>query len=293
MTTPTAQHRKASRWAVLRARLRRVFRRGWVVAAVFAALFAAFVGFMLWRGAQTAETEQHSAQTQQKLEKVADPLAELCRTDESVRARVGDDACFTAAQVVSVPVQGPEGPQGAPGRGVTSTAIVDGHLLVTYSDGERVDVGRVVGPEGPQGEQGRGITASNIDGGRLVLTFSDGTEQDLGPIVGERGASGAEGPQGDPGRGISSTQSVEGRLIITYSDGTTEDAGPLPAGPRGPEGPKGDQGEPGRNAELPSSYTEAYPDGTSRTCTRAEGDTNDASPTYSCTERLTLPEEGP
>ncbi len=51
--------------------------------------------------------------------------------------------------------QGPKGDKGDPGRGIKSTAIdKDGNLIVTYTDGEKVNVGVVKGPKGDRGEDG-------------------------------------------------------------------------------------------------------------------------------------------
>ncbi len=46
--------------------------------------------------------------------------------------------------------------QAAPdGRGISATTIgADGHLVVTYTDGSKVDVGQVVGPQGSPGDAG-------------------------------------------------------------------------------------------------------------------------------------------
>ncbi len=46
---------------------------------------------------------------------------------------------------------GRDGLTGAPGRGIDNTAIVNGHLMIFYSDGTSQDVGQVVGPTGPPG----------------------------------------------------------------------------------------------------------------------------------------------
>lgn len=218
--------------------LRRVARAlrsaPWLVA--LAALGIALAALLVVFGALDRDQAQQATETAQQaqtdLDKVADPLAALCAADPTVRARVGD-ACNTAQQVVERPpdpAATTEPPQD--GRGVVATVIRpdDGHLVVSYTDGSRIDVGPVVGRTG---DPGRGVTFSTINNGRLILTFSDGTTQDLGPVVGERG------------RGIETTQIVDGRLIVTYDDGTTDDAGPLPQGPAGKDGTNGTDGAPG------------------------------------------------
>lgn len=151
---------------------------------------------------------------------------------------------------------GEKGDTGAAGRGIVSSAVSDNHLILTYTDGARVDVGPVVGPPGPagrsgaagspgapgaagadgsagkngaDGKNGRGIASATIDtAGHLVVAYSDGTTADLGRVVGpagEDGRTGPSGPAGEPGRGIRSiscTGLAGAKLEITYSDGTTQ-----------------------------------------------------------------------
>lgn len=49
---------------------------------------------------------------------------------------------------------GTNGTNGAAGRGISSTAIVGGHLVVTYTDSSTLDVGQVVGTNGTNGTNG-------------------------------------------------------------------------------------------------------------------------------------------
>lgn len=232
-------------------------------------LLGAYVAFAVNRSAGRVEEARQSVVTEQALTEVSDPLAALCAENAAIRARVGA-ACTTAAAVVSAPADRPaaglDGKPGTPGtpgiagRGITSTLLrADGHLVLTYSDGGTEDVGLVVGQAGAAGNAGVGIVSATTKAGRLVLSFSDGSTVDVGRIV------------GDPGRGVAGTAIVNGRLIVSYDDGTTEDAGELPPGPAG------------RDAQLPTSYTQTFADGTSQTCTRAGGE--DATPVYSCTDR--------
>lgn len=244
--------------------LRSVVTRPKVGLLVVLVVIAAGVGLSMWRSYRTLEAEQKTEETTRALTQVADPVARLCADDPTVRARLGDEVCFQAQRAAAA--AGRDGKDGMDGRGIVATVIgSDGHLVVSYTDGARVDVGRVAGQPGIPG---RGIVSARIDTGQLQLVFSDGIVQDLGQVVGERGLSGADG------RGITSTDIVDGRLVVTYSDGTNQDAGPVPSGPQGPQGPPG---------EPPSSYTNHYPDGTSQTCTRAGG--KDSAPVYNCTER--------
>lgn len=150
------------------------------------------------------------------------------------------------------PATGAEGPEGPAGRGIVSTQIVDGQLMVSYSNGQTVDVGQVTGAAGPPGKAGRGILSSVVsNSGHLILNFTDGTTHDAGYVVGPRGspgangspgpagpsgANGSPGPAGPSGVGVRSVQIVNGHLMVTLSDGSTQDAGPVPVGPPCPNG---------------------------------------------------------
>lgn len=214
---------------------------------------------------EAAALQAQVAEIAADAKQVADPLAELCRTDPSVAARAGE-GCRKAAEVQKQPAA-PVAVDGVDGRGITATAIEAGRLVVSYTDGQRRDVGQVVGQPGtpgaagPVGESGRGVVATVLDGVDLVVIYSDGARENLGRIVGR---------DGDPGRGITSVDGSTGRLLITYDDGTTQDAGELP------RGPQGERGAP------PASWTVQRADGSTERCTRNEGSPDDA-PTYSCT----------
>lgn len=235
------------------------------------------VGLLIWQTMRKAETvviEQKAAATQSQLDQVAQPVAALCASDAAVRARVGDQTCQVATSAAAS-VVGPAGPAGAAGeagRGIVATVIRnDGHLIVTYSDGAKVDVGPVVGKTGENGAPGRGIASSDILAGSLVLTFSDGTSSNLGPVVGEKGVSGPAGADGKPGkdgRGIAKTEIVDGRLIVTYDDQTTTDAGPVPAGANGKDGSPAE------------AFTVNRSDGQIVECPRTGG--TDDHPIYTC-----------
>jgi hypothetical protein len=78
---------------------------------------------------------------------------------------------------LSKTLYGPKRPDGTwptgiiqPGRGIASTAVSGGHLLITYTDGAVVDVGNVAGPPGSGTSMvSTGITDSTVVG-RQVLT---------------------------------------------------------------------------------------------------------------------------
>ena len=74
-------------------------------------------------------------------------------------------------------IKGDQGEAGQAGRGVESVAIVGVSLIITYTDGSRVNVGRVVGQMGPRGVAGR--TGSFIGVGSDSITFTDITSDTI------------------------------------------------------------------------------------------------------------------
>lgn len=52
-------------------------------------------------------------------------------------------------------IKGDQGEAGQDGRGIESTAIIGVNLIITYTDGSRINVGRVVGQMGPRGVPGK------------------------------------------------------------------------------------------------------------------------------------------
>lgn len=196
---------------------------------------------------------------------LADTATQACTGGAVAPSPSGLALCDQAAQVQTDPVPGPIGPSGADGRGILGTSIVDGRLVVTYTDGTRQDVGTVTGPAGTAGLPGVGIEATTIEDGQLVVTYTDGTRADVGTVVGAVGAT---------GRGIASVEARDGRLMVTYTDGDVVDAGPLPPGPAGV------QGDDGAPAPSVQSVTRVFADGSVETCTRTGGP--DTDPVLDC-----------
>ena len=105
---------------------------------------------------------------------------------------------------------GADGQNGKDGRGVKFFEVNDeGHLMVTYSDGETVDLGKVTGDaadgkdgsNGRDGKDGRGIANLEVnDDGELMVTYSDGETQNLGRVVGADGTDGTDGKDGQDGK---------------------------------------------------------------------------------------------
>jgi len=82
--------------------------------------------------------------------------------------------------------QGPKGTRGEPGkdgtdgedgRGIVRLQIRSFDLIVTYTDGQKVNLGRVVGDRGPKGDKGR----SGYAFGDTVTNTTNITEEVLSP----------------------------------------------------------------------------------------------------------------
>jgi len=83
---------------------------------------------------------------------------------------------------------GQPGKTGAEGRSITGTAITDGSLALSYSDGTTENVGRIVGADG---RDGRGVAGVAINGDfRLIVTYTDGETVDVGPLPSGRDGRG-------------------------------------------------------------------------------------------------------
>lgn len=198
---------------------------------------------------------------------LAEPVDKLCRDDPNARRRIGNERCDQAAEVqqdppvAAVPRDGKDGKpgkDGKDGRGIAGTAIVNGHLFVTYTDGIREDKGVIV----TNGKDGRGIRSATLRDGQLVLTYTDDTSTTVGRIVGRDGVN---------GRGIADvTVSEDYRVIVTYTDGTIDDVGALPPGPPGNDGTDGADGRGIDTVDFnikECTATIRYSDGTAETKT--------------------------
>lgn len=188
------------------------------------------VGYVVYGQVSTQleanQATEQKQEAQQDAKSVADPLDEVCRRYPDIRARLGD-LCKTAAEVKGQTAQPVDGRNGRDGRGIEGTAIANGRLVITYTDGVVEDKGPIT-TEGTPGKDGRSITGTTIQDGALILSYSDGAMETVGEVVGEAGRD---------GRGIASVSvTADYRLLVAYTDGETADVGPLPAGPPGPAG---------------------------------------------------------
>ena len=161
--------------------------------------------------------------------------------------------------------KGDKGDQGERGRGITKFDISnEGDLMISFTDGQTQNAGRVVGKDGKNGKNGldgKGILSADIESGNLILRYTDGTTKNVGIVVGPAGAPGANGTngkdgesiKGDPGKdGVNGTNGIDGKdgapgkdgvngadgisvtnvqvdsagyVQVSYSNGTTQAAG--------------------------------------------------------------------
>ena len=152
--------------------------------------------------------------------------------------------------------QGKQGPKGDKGdKGDTGAAGKDGAQGKQGPKGDKGDTGAA-------GKDGRSVKAFEInDEGNLIVTYSDGETADLGKVTGDAGTgeagqdgkAGADGKDGKDGRGIANLEvNNEGELIATYTDGETQNLGRV----AGADGAAGKDGKDGANAPAPAPANE-------------------------------------
>lgn len=146
---------------------------------------------------------------------------------------------------------GRPGRDGAPGKDGVSIVGVDvtesGALIVTLSDGTRVNAGviptvkgeqgepgprGVAGPKGDEGEPGPHMVSGVMSGDAMVFALSDGSTLRV------EDARGPQGIQGPPGPNISSGRMEGDDLILEFENGATIRVQNV-RGPQGPQGPAG------------------------------------------------------
>lgn len=223
---------------------------------------------------------------------LADQVQAACKSTSSLHdALTKLGLCQQAASVKSQPP--PKSTKATP-RQVSSVAIIDNSLVVTYTDGSTANLGQVVGragkigatgqpgkpgkdatgkpgKDGDNGADGVGIVSALPNkSGHLVVTYTDGRTVDAGKVVGPPGRDGQNGAPGISVTGVSVSGSYH--LLVTLSNGAVTDAGELPAGPPGKDGTNGHDGKdgaPGKDGRgIDSSYcgdngrwTNTYSDG--------------------------------
>ncbi len=141
------------------------------------------------------------------------------------------------------------GEDGKDGVGIETVKIVNGELVVTLTDGDELNLGKVVGENGQNGEDGAdGVGISSVQmhaDGTATVHYTDGTSDNIGKIVGSQGS------QGEDGVGISDISIVSGKLFIELTNGTTVDCGKVV----GNDGKDGTNGVDGKDGDSVSSAT--------------------------------------
>ena len=175
---------------------------------------------------------------------------------------------------------GIDGINGKDGVSIVKSEINEkGELVLTYSDGTSINLGRVVGTDGKDGADGEdgkdgvdgkpgqdgadgadgkdgvdGIGISTVvinEKNELVITLSNGTVINLGNVKGDKGDKGEAGEDGVDGTdgkdGVSIVKSEineKGELVLTYSNGTSINLGKV-VGSDGKDGADGEDGKDG------------------------------------------------
>ena len=193
---------------------------------------------------------------------------------DGITPHIGDNGnWFIGETDTNKPSQGTNGVNGNDGVSVTKSEVnTSGELVITYSNGDSTNLGKIVGKDGLDGTNGQnGLSAYEIakNGGFI------GTEEDwLSSLKGEKGERGEKGQDGTDGIGIASSEiNKNGELVITYSNNTVDNLGVV-VGADGKDGTNGTNGVDGidgkdgigiTNAEINTSgeLTLTYSDGKS------------------------------
>ncbi len=151
--------------------------------------------------------------------------------------------------------KGDTGAQGADGVGIKNAYInEDGELIVEFTVGEPINLGKIVGADGAQGEQGeQGIQGEKGEQGEQGIQGEKGDKGDKGEQgeQGEQGEKGDKGEQGIPGeKGEQGEQGIQGEKGDKGDKGEQGEQGIQgEQGEQGIQGEKGDKGEQGIQGE--------------------------------------------
>ena len=136
---------------------------------------------------------------------------------------------------------GINGTNGADGVGITDVTInADNELVLTFSNGNIINLGNIKGSKGDKGDKGDsglngkdGVGIQNVDvsaDGALTVTLTNGTVLNLGNI------------KGADGLGITKAEiNTSGELVLTYSNGDVKNLGKV-TGENGKDGANGADG---------------------------------------------------
>lgn len=109
---------------------------------------------------------------------------------DGITPHIGDNGnWFIGETDTNKPSQGTNGLNGNDGVGITKSEVnTSGELVITYSNGDSTNLGKIVGKDGLDGTNGKdGIGIANAEinaSGELTLTYSNGTSANLGKVVG-------------------------------------------------------------------------------------------------------------
>lgn len=211
---------------------------------------------------------------------------------DGITPHIGDNGnWFIGETDTNKPSQGTNGVNGNDGVGVTKSEVnTSGELVITYSNGDSTNLGKIVGKDGLDGTNGQnGLSAYEIakNGGFIgsedewlaSLKGEKGEQGEQGiqgiqGVQGEKGERGEKGQNGADGIGIANSEiNKNGELVITYSNNTVDNLGVV-VGADGKDGTNGTNGIDGidgkdgigiTNAEINNSgeLTLTYSNGTS------------------------------
>ena len=151
-----------------------------------------------------------------------------------------------------IPAKGENGTDGKDGISITDVDINDaGELILYFSEGEPLNLGKIIGENGQDGANGVGIEGATIDeNGNLILSLSNDTDINVGKVKGEDGQDGTDGKDGIS---ITGVKIENGELIIAFSDGNSSNLGNI-VGADGKDGTDGKDGVGIDRIELDENY---------------------------------------
>lgn len=181
---------------------------------------------------------------------------------DGITPHIGDNGnWFIGETDTNKPSQGTNGVNGNDGVGVTKSEVnTSGELVITYSNGDSTNLGKIVGKDGLDGTNGQnGLSAYEIaKNGGFIGTKEDWLEslkgekgeqgeQGIQGIQGIQGEQGEKGQNGADGIGITNSEiNKNGELVITYSNNTVDNLGVV-VGADGKDGTNGTNGVDGTN----------------------------------------------
>lgn len=181
---------------------------------------------------------------------------------DGITPHIGDNGnWFIGETDTNKPSQGTNGVNGNDGVGITKSEVnTSGELVITYSNGDSTNLGKIVGKDGLDGTNGQnGLSAYEIaKNGGFIGTKEDWLEslkgekgeqgeQGIQGIQGIQGEQGEKGQNGADGIGITNSEiNKNGELVITYSNNTVDNLGVV-VGADGKDGTNGTNGVDGTN----------------------------------------------